>query len=475
MSDSVIILQDECVLAAEGKAGRTPRVQYVERIPIDSFADPFEQWKNAVTLYKQKRNPSQIKLVLPASDSSARVTQIPFAKGRQLARMAENVLAENSGEETLDYGIISADKKRGVCLCCGGADSEVLKKVKELSQELEVPVKSITVPMECYLNALGQLKEYQKETAIVLLFEESSVVSLLFREGQYLYSTRSRIFSERGTLDFGTEIVRNISGILQFYSTTKSEIPIEKVYFAGCAEDDFEVSEEGLRGMNLEVAPLDTEFQFEAAGDPGDYLACIGAFVEGKKKEINLKNTWKEDSQEAVVDKGSLVKHLIYPAVTLGICAVAVAGISVWNFATSKETEKINDWINDPQVQESYQAASEKKAQSDKLATAYSQVTQMTSNLDTYPDLDAAMINKIVDASGSALTVQIQTMDAESGELTFNATSANVIDIPGYIAKLTDTGLFSSVNYSGYSYNDGEYSLMLSCVLKGIEPGGEEE
>lgn len=475
MSDTVIILQDECILAAEGKAGKTPKIQSVERIPIDSFADQFEQWKLAVSQYKQKKNPSQIKLVLPASYSSARVTQIPFAKGRQLTRMAENVLAENGGEETQDYSVIMADKKRGVCLCCGGADDEVLKKVRELSQELELSVKSITVPMECYLNALGQLKEYQKETAIVLLFEESSVVSFLFRGGQYLYSTRSRIFSERGTLDFGTEIVRNISGILQFYSTTKSEVPITKVYFAGCAEDDFEVSEEGLRGMNLEVQPLDTEFNFDAEGDPGDWIACIGAMVESKKKEINLKHVWKEDSDEAVVDKGSIVKHLVYPAVTLGICVVAVAGVSVWNFATSKQTEKINDWINDPQVQESYQSASQKKAESDKLATALSQVNQMTSNLDTYPDLDAEMINKIVDVSGSALTVQIQTMDAESGTLTFNATSEAVIDIPGYIAKLTDTGLFSSVNYSGYSYNDGEYSLMLSCVLKGIEQGGEDQ
>ena len=77
-----------------------------------------------------------------------------------------------------------------------------------------------------------------------------------------------------------------------------------------------------------------------------------------------------------------------------------------------------------------------------------------------------------MDVGGAALSVKIQTMDAESGTLTFNATSADVIDIPGYIAKLTNTGLFSSVNYSGYSYNNGEYSLMLSCVLKAEETGG---
>ena len=89
--------------------------------------------------------------------------------------------------------------------------------------------------MEGYLRLLSQLKAYKDQTAIYLLFEENSVTSILYRDGVYHYSTRSRIFSERGTLDFGTEIVRNISGIQQFYSTQRDASPITDVYYAGCA------------------------------------------------------------------------------------------------------------------------------------------------------------------------------------------------------------------------------------------------
>lgn len=155
-------------------------------------------------------------------------------------------MAENGSDWVQDYAVIKADRKKGICLCCGGAEEDVLKKIRELTKEVGISVQWISVPMECYLNTLGQLKSYQNDTEIVLLFEEGSVTSILFREGQYLYSTRSRIFSERGTLDFGTEIVRNISGILQFYSTTKSDVPITKVFYAGCSTDDFEVSEDGI-------------------------------------------------------------------------------------------------------------------------------------------------------------------------------------------------------------------------------------
>lgn len=475
MSDTVIILQDECILAAEGKAGKSPKIQKVERIPIDVFGDPFEQWKEALDKYKKKHNPSQVRLVLPTSYSSARVTQIPYARGRQLTRLAENVMAENGSDWVQDYAVIKADRKKGICLCCGGAEEDVLKKIRELTKEVGISVQWISVPMECYLNTLGQLKSYQNDTEIVLLFEEGSVTSILFREGQYLYSTRSRIFSERGTLDFGTEIVRNISGILQFYSTTKSDVPITKVFYAGCSTDDFEVSEDGIHAMNLEVEPLDAEFDFAPPENVDDWLICIGAMISTRQKEINLNKVWKGEGTAGVTKKESLAKHLMFPAITFGICLVALIAVMVWNYAESHKIEKMEDWINDPQIQSEYQEANAVREESDRLDSIQNQVEQTKSNLATYPDLDAEMIAKIVDVGGSAMTVQIKTMDSETGELTFNAVSSAVIDIPAYVRKLSETGLFSTVNYSGYSYNDGEYSLMLSCVLKGAETGGEDQ
>ena len=91
-----------------------------------------------------------------------------------------------------------------------------------------------------------QVKSAENRTVEEAVFppDQENAVQLN-RNGVYLYSTKSRIFSERGTLDFGTEIVRHISGILQFYTTTNSETPITDVYYAACDPDDFEVSMEG--------------------------------------------------------------------------------------------------------------------------------------------------------------------------------------------------------------------------------------
>ena len=313
-----------------------------------------------------------------------------------------------------------------------------------------------------------------QKTAIYLIFEENSVTSLLYRNGVYLYSTKSRIFSEHGTLDFGTEIVRHISGILQFYTTTNSETPITDVYYAACDPDDFEVSMEGIHAMQLEAQPLKIDLSFHAAERAEDWLACIGALTKEKLKEINLYRSWSENNETGMVKSKSMVKQILYPAAVLGICAVIYAGVMVWNMAEFHKVSEIEDWINDPQVQEDYSQAQAKQKQSSQLSFDLNQVNQMKENLATYPDMTEDMIAKIEDVGGNDMSVRIESLDMGTGTLTFHAVSYKVIDIPTYIQKLDDTGLFESVNYSGYNFEDNEYSLMLTCVLKAAETGGDQ-
>lgn len=477
MSDTVIVLQDECILTASGKSGRTPKIEKVGRISIEPFGDVFEQWKTALKEYREQYDPKSVRLVLPASYSSARMTQIPYAAGRQLAKMAGNVINDHAGDDVSDYSVVQSDKKQGVCLCCGSADQEIMQKVIDLCKEIQLPVKEISVPMEGYLKLLAQTKLYKNKTAIFLLFEENSVTSVLYKEGVCHYVTRSRIFSERGTLNFGTEIVRNISGMLQFYATTKSTAPITDIYYTGCMPDDFEVSLEGIRNMNLQVQQMKIDVPFEAKGDPQFWLSCIGAMTEDKKKAINLYQIWKEQNKEQQkIQDIDIMKQLIFPAASLAICLLLFGSVMLWNAHTSGEIRDINGWINDEQVQSEYQEASALKEESDRLAEAKSQVEEMTANLDTYPDLTKKMISRIIDASGKDMEVHIKTMDADTGTLTFDAVSKKVIDIPGYVQKLQKTGLFASVDYTGYSYEQQyeEYSLALSCVLKEAATGGDE-
>ena len=130
MSDTVILLQEDCILAASGKEGKAPLVQKIHQIPIEGYGDPIDQWKEALMEYQQRYQPDKVKLILPGSYSSTRVTKIPFSSGRELEKMAANALAENASEETLsDYGVISSDRKAGVCICCASAEQNLLDRL----------------------------------------------------------------------------------------------------------------------------------------------------------------------------------------------------------------------------------------------------------------------------------------------------------------------------------------------------------
>lgn len=477
MSDTVIALREDCILAAEGKSGTRPRITDARRIDVEGYGEPLEQWKKALLQYKNECGPDKVKLILPTTYSSARITQIPYASGRELTKMAGNVMQEAAGDGVADYGITQADKKKGVSVCTATTEARTLEEISGICKEIGLKVEEITVPMEGYLKGLSRIREYEKKTAVFLLFEDSSVTSILFQNGVYMYSTRSRIFSERGTLDFGTEIVRNISGIMQFYSTRKADTAITNVYYAGCAADDFEVCIPGIRNMNLAVEPMETDFQFEAEGEAEDWLVCIGAMITDKKKQINLYQAWGQTEGGPKAEKGSIKQHLIAPGITLLICLALIAGVNIWNMMADGQVQEIHTWIKDSENQKAYKAASKVQKKSDRLAEAQSQVEQMKKNLATYPDLTEETISAIVNSSGSQIDVQIESMDAETGLLTFHAVSNGVIDIPGYISRLTDTGLFSSVDYSGYQFEDNEYSLDLSCVLKAEkaqENGGDK-
>ena len=474
MSDTVIVLQEGSILAAEGKCGPIPKITKVRRIPIEGYGDLAEQWSALLSRYAKQEHPEQIRLVLSPIYSNVRVVQIPYATGRKLAKMAENVVTDGFRDKVAGYGIIDADKKDGVCLCCGGLESDNYDHMKELSAADELPVTSVTVPMEGYLRLLAQQKKYRKMTAVFLLFEEGTVTSILLKNGRYHYSTRSRIFSEPGTTDFGTEIVRNLSGIMQFYASQKAEAPITHVVFAGCAEDDFSVALDGIRTLDLTAEHLELGSGYGLPQEEAEqWMLCIGAMITGKKKDWNL-NLLKESAQVQVRKNDELLRHLLIPAVTFGVCAVLSIGVTAWNSVTSARIRSLERWMEDETVQSQYTEAEALQKQSDDLRTSMYQAAQTTQNLATYPDLTEEMIREITDAGGSDLTVEIRSMDMDTGTLGFNAVSGNVIDIPGYIKKLQDTGLFSSVDYTGYTYDNDQYALSLVCTLKGIEAGGEQ-
>lgn len=467
---TVIVFLEDCILVSAGKEGKYPVLNKVERIRLSGHGDSFERWQNALTGLSEKWKEGPVQLVLPANMCSARVLKLPYGKGKQLAGMAAREVADNFRNEVADYSVIFEGKKEGVDICAGGADAGGLERFIDICREAGLNVCGMTVPMEGYLRVLQQLDSYRKETAIYLFFDEGIMISVLCQQGHYLYSSRGRLFSEPGTLDFGTEIVRSISGILQFCASEKREVPITCVYYAGCPESDFEVSLEGLEALNLEAKPiaLDGRIAMPEGEKASDWISCIGAMaVTGKReKRINLYNESKKLSEKPE-KTGGLWRHLLIPLAVLVLCLIPSVFVAIMNFRVTGDIIRKQSWIASQEVQEQYGRALRLEDKLLKVNGSIAAVRRTEENLSVYPEFSADVLHRIENAGGAGIRCRITGYDASTGILAFEAVSREVIDAPACILKLQDSGLFHTVDYLGYAYENDWYTLALSCTMEG--------
>ncbi len=470
MSQSVIVFGEDCILAASGREGRFPALTRVEKVSLQGQGDSFDRWGQALAGLNGEWKTNPVRLVLPAGLCSARVMKLPYAKGRQLAAMASKEMADGFRNETADFAPIYSDKKSGLDICAGGADEGQLERFLKMCGEAGITVGGITVPMEGYLRLLGQTEGGRDATAIFLFFEEGSMTSILCQGGRYLYSGRNRLFSEPGTLDFGTEIVRSISGILQFYSGEKRENPVTWVYFAGCAAEDFEVSLEGIEALNLKASPLslDRRIAMPQQETAADWAACVGALVCAGKREkrIDLYREMRERAEREQGDRKAW-KHLILPGAVLAGCLAVTGVVAVMNAAAARKIRTKQEWIDSPATQERYQEALSLQQRLGEIEGGIAAVERTDQNLSVYPELSSDVLSRIESVGGSRIGCSVTGYDASTGVLTFEASSREVIDVPAYILALQESNLFHTVDYSGYDFEDEWYTLSVSCTMEG--------
>lgn len=470
MEKRVIVFQEEYILAAAGKEGKFPVLSRTEKAALPAQGEVFDQWKQALSGLSPEWKEEPVRLVLPAGMCATRVLKIPYGRGKQLKAMAAGEIQDSFKNEVADYAFLHGDPKEGVSLCAGGADEGILEKFLGICREEGIRVDGITVPMDGYLQVIKQSESLQKGAVVCLFFEGGGMTSVLCLDGRYRYSSRSRLFGEPGTLDFGTEIVRNISGLLQFYASEKSDAPITQVFYAGCPEEDFAVSEEGIEGLGLKVSPMTLDARISVAGEEtaSDWILCIGAMIrQGKKeKQLDLQQAFGRLSgaEDRLTD---IRRHLALPLAVFAALLVPMVVVAMMNMEANRANRRRQEWIDSKTVQEEYGQARSLEGRLAVIDACITTVEQTSRNLSGYPEISGNLLRQVELVGGRTIDFSLTGYQDADGALTFKASSREVIDVPAYVLKLQESGLFEEVRYTGYVYEEGVYTLSLSCVLAG--------
>ena len=133
-------------------------------------------------------------------------------------------------------------------------EQSVIAGYDALAKAVGFKLYSIDLGLAAPIKAVRTIPDLQQKTFVLLQFDDDTISACLFVQGQYTYSTRSRLFNPRGSAESGTEIAQKRSGLIQFHTTSKSEHRIETVCFAGSTADDLAVCRPGCEALGLEVA-----------------------------------------------------------------------------------------------------------------------------------------------------------------------------------------------------------------------------
>ena len=188
-----------------------------------------ENWERAVgALWQAHDLPTRgITLVLPDEAVTTHTVTAPRMPESRLEELVQHEMRAHDGQPVAaDYLPLGTDADGRQQLFCAACRKETMAGYLAMADRLGLRLGSVTVPMAGRLRLLRAMPSLQSMTFVCLCFEGSSVLSLLVENGAYRYSSRSRVFSEPGTLDFGTEMTRSVSGTMQFHTTGRPASPL---------------------------------------------------------------------------------------------------------------------------------------------------------------------------------------------------------------------------------------------------------
>jgi hypothetical protein len=209
-----------------------------------------------------------------------------------------------------------------------------------------------------------------------------------------------------------------------------------------------------------------------------------------KNKELNLLTALDRGKQRQKAGKGAIV--------VIALIALVVAAVAYFFVYTLGETDRLTEqrdtalaYVNDPETKAKYdeslanqQEAKMAQIRSDTLKSALDAI-------NSYPTMYGPDYKALFLLAGNNVELSGITYDRSTGRLSFGATCQSATRIPIFIATLRSCGMFSDVDYSGYTggtrtvpgepqvAEDGtevetqvtetEYSFSVNCVVNSDE------
>ncbi|MEG1537478.1 MAG: hypothetical protein RR387_04265 [Clostridiales bacterium] len=226
----------------------------------------------------------QVNLVLDCDSAVTKIMETPLLPAKKLRQLIQGEFTAQNGTDLLcDYQVLKPVIKPagGRILACG-LDKQITGQFLDLFNRIGVELVNMDLALTCAIHFCNRINGLRRQTYIVTVLEGTDIVSMLFIDGVYSVSNRSRLFEQRGTPAAAVEISRTLSSLAQFNTAQKNGQVITNAIICGMQGDemDFCADISALLDMQVEIMPEWPEIKFDVSSSKvitaGDYIYCIG-------------------------------------------------------------------------------------------------------------------------------------------------------------------------------------------------------
>jgi len=252
----------------------------------------------------------------------------------------------------------------------------------------------------------------------------------------------------------------------QFMQAHKIEQRVEKIIIAGTENADMSFYGDIVSAYGLS-APVTTLNQGLGPNPEKNHLAqqvifaLSGLYTDGTKESNFLANLDLKEKKSTI--NPELKKNIIIVGATLAVMALIFLVVFAMRMIRQS---RYNELVEDPIVVSQAAMFDAFSARRDTLASRANSIRNVLNTIDTYPVFTREVERLLQKTASGYADITIGSFDAENGLVNVTARATDVEMINQYIYRLQEQEIFSSVRYSGYTYNqDGTWSINVTCTF----------
>ncbi|MEG2929553.1 MAG: hypothetical protein RR846_08410 [Oscillospiraceae bacterium] len=460
MKNMMCITDTEAVLVGYKKQGNLQSVQWVLTQEIEQGAiiggtiiKPESIAESLESLCKRlNKNIKNVTLVIDCQSIIVKKIKAPILKHAQYITHIRTEIQSSAGEkQDMVYGYTKLEDR---AVLGYGIPIELIEGYKEVFDSAGISISEIISGAESLVEFVKTGDQFKSEVANITIVQGVSRLSMVFNKGEYLLSSRGRVYSEKLEDDLAQETVRTS----QFCNAQPQLGNLKKSYYCGIGAQEIENISGLLSSSKIDVIDLMTTLKLKEKYQRYTSAAIVFIAIANSAKPTPLLKTLRDNDkllqqQKNIAEgKNHMGGKLAGVALLIMVAFIGYLAYSVVD--ASGKIATLNKQIAD--IEEKAKQSNGYEMESNGSIEVIGNIRRYKEGTKELEILDTGLVKAVAAAFGEDSTIQELRYASDSGEAEFLMESPSKYAAAQGTARVRELPGVLWVGYTGFERDVGE-------------------